>query len=171
MENRKLFTNCHLFDDISENEIPNKFRKFETLVGELLTGTNLNPKEFIRRIAVRGQKPPAFVAAKLAKLLVLRGFKDFPWNSARREFVSLFFNNDVIPYYNPYMKDTLAAPADVTPEDAAPESQVSDISLSKERKLEISNAKKVKYEQTDLIRSNLMSEVGFNRFMRKKLCK
>ena len=40
------------------------------------------------------------------------------------------------------MKNTLATPADVTPEDAAPEGQVSDNSLSKERKLEISDAKK-----------------------------
>ena len=104
----------------------------------------------------------------MAKLLVLRGFKDFPWNSAGREFVSLFFDNDVIPYYNPYMKDTLATPADVTPEDTAPKSQVSDNSLSKERKLEISNARKVKYEQADLVRSNLMSEVEFNSFMKNK---
>ena len=103
VENGKLFANCRLFDSfISGKKIPNKFRKFETLVGEMLTGTNLNPKEFIRRIAVKGQKnPPVFVAAKLAKLFVLRGFKDFPWNSARREFVSLFFNIDVIPNHNP----------------------------------------------------------------------
>ena len=132
-ENGKFFANCRLFDDISGKKIPNKFRKFETLVGEMLTGTNLNSKEFIRRIAVKGQKtPPVFVAAKLAKLLVLRGFKDFPWNSARREFVSLFFNIDVIPYHNPYMKDTLVTPADATPENSAPEGQVSDNSLSKE---------------------------------------
>ena len=65
------------------------------------------------------------------------------------------------------MKDTLATPAGVTPEDAAPEGQVSDNSLSNERKLEISDAKKVKHEQTDPIRSDLMSEVGFNRFMKK----
>ena len=189
MENGKLSANCRLFDDISGKEIPIKFRKFETLVVEMLTGTNLNPKEFIRRIAIKGQKTPlylyqqnwqnffycvdlkenpsVFVLAKLAKLLLLRGFKDFPWNSARKEFVSLFFNNDVIPYHNPYMKDTLATPADVTPEDAAPEGQVSDNSFSKERKLDISDAKKVKHEQTDPIRTDLMSEVGFNSFMKK----
>ena len=66
------------------------------------------------------------------------------------------------------MKDTLATPADVTPENAAPEGKVSDNSLSKERKLEISDAKKVKHEQTDPIRTDLMSEVGFNSFMKKK---
>ena len=71
------------------------------------------------------------------------------------------------------MKDTLVTPADATPEDSAPEGQVSDNSLSKERKLEISDAKKVKHEQTDPIRTDLMSEVGFNSFMKKnqKLCK
>ena len=73
------------------------------------------------------------------------------------------------------MKDTLATPADVTPEHAAPEGQVSDNSLSKERKLEISDAKNIKHEQTDPIRTDLdlISEVGFNGFMKKnqKLCK
>ena len=39
------------------------------------------------------------------------------------------------------MKDTLATPADVTPEDAAPEGQVSDNCFSKERELEMSDAK------------------------------
>ena len=61
VENGKLFSNCRLFDDISGKEIPNNFRKFETLVGEMLTGTNLNPKEFIRRIAVEGQKTPLYL--------------------------------------------------------------------------------------------------------------
>ena len=65
------------------------------------------------------------------------------------------------------MKDTLVTPADATPEDSAPEGQVSDNSLSKERKLEISDAKKVKHEQTDPIRTDLMSEVGFNSFIKK----
>ena len=86
---------------------------------------------------LKARNLPVFVAAKLAKLLLLRGLEDFPWNSARREFVSLFFNNDVIPYHNPHM-------------------------------LEISDAKKVKHEQTDPIRTDLMSEVGFNSFMKKK---
>ena len=65
------------------------------------------------------------------------------------------------------MKDTLVTPAYATPEDSAPEGQVSDNSLSKERKLEISDAKKVKHEQTDPIKTDLMSEVGFNSFMKK----
>ena len=61
VENGKLFANCRLFDDISGKEILNKFRKFETLVGEMLTGSNLNSKEFIRRIAVKGQKTPLYL--------------------------------------------------------------------------------------------------------------
>ena len=61
VENGKLFTNCQLFDDISGKEIPNKFLKFETLVGEMLTGTNLNPKEFVQRIAGKGQKTPLYL--------------------------------------------------------------------------------------------------------------
>ena len=107
----------------------------------MLTETKLNSKEFIGKSAVKGQKPPVMGAAKLAILRVLHGLKDFPCNTARKEFVRLFFNNDVIPYYNPHMKDTLATPADVTPEDAAPEGQVSDNCFSKERELEMSDAK------------------------------
>ena len=65
------------------------------------------------------------------------------------------------------MKDTLATPADVTPGDAASEGQVSDNSLSKERNLEKLDAKKVKHEQIDPIRTDPMSEVGFNSLMKK----
>ena len=56
VENEKLITNCRFFDDVSGKEIPNRFRMFETLVGEMLTSTKLNAKKFIRRIAVKGQK-------------------------------------------------------------------------------------------------------------------
>ena len=70
------------------------------------------------------------------------------------------------------MKDTLVTPADATPEDSAPEGQVSDNSLSKERKLEISDAKKVKHEQTDPIRTDLIrSWVQQFHEKNQKLCK
>ena len=60
VESGKFFNNSQLFDDISGKEIPNKFRRFKTLVGEMFTGTDLDPNDFIRRIAVKGQKPPQF---------------------------------------------------------------------------------------------------------------
>ena len=115
VENGKFFINSRIFDEISGKEIPNKFRRFETLVAEMFNGQNHNPKEFIRKIPVKGHKStPVFIAAKVARLLVLRGFKDFPWNSCREQFVEFFFNKDVIPYVNPYMTNVVAE--DVNPE-------------------------------------------------------
>ena len=67
VENVKLFANCRLFDDISGKEIPNKFRKFETLVGEMLTRTSLNPKEFIGKLLLKARKPPCICSSKIGK--------------------------------------------------------------------------------------------------------
>ena len=49
------------FLTIYRKKRPNKFRKFETLVGEMLTGTNLNSKELIRRIVVEGYKTTLYL--------------------------------------------------------------------------------------------------------------
>ena len=90
----------------------------------MFNGQNHNPKEFIRKIPVKGHKStPVFIAAKVARLLVLRGFKDFPWNSCREQFVEFFFNKDVIPYVNPYMTNVVAE--DVNPEIVNPTKSIS----------------------------------------------
>ena len=110
VESGKYFINSRFFDEISGKEIPNKFRRFETLVAEMFNGQNQNPSEFIRKIPVKGQKTtPIILAQKLvARLLVFRGFKDLPWNSCREQFVEFFFNKCVIPYVNPYMTNVVA---------------------------------------------------------------
>ena len=66
---------------------------------------------------------PIFLAAKVARLLVLRGFKDLPWNPCREQFVEFFFNKDVIPYVNPYMTNVVAK--DVNPEIVNPTKNIS----------------------------------------------
>ena len=124
VENGKFFINSRIFDEISGKEIPKKFRRFGTLVAEMFNGQNINPNEFIRKIPVKGHKSaPIFLAAKVAMLLVLRGFKDFPWNSGREQFVGFFFNKDVIPYVNPYMTNVVAK--DVNPEIVNPTKSIS----------------------------------------------
>ena len=124
VENGKFFINSRIFDEISGKEIPNKFRRFETLVAEMFNGQIINPNEFIRKIPVEGHKSaPIFLAAKVAMLLVLRGFKDFPWNSCREQFDGFFFNKDVIPYVNPYMTNVVAK--DVNPEIVNPTKSIS----------------------------------------------
>ena len=140
VENGKFFINSRIFDEISGKEIPNKFRRFETLVAEMFNGQNINPNEFIRKIPVKGHKSaPIFLAAKVAMLLVLRGFKDIPWNSCREQFVGFFFNKDVIPYVNTYMTNVVAK--DVNPEIVNP---TKSISLANEStRLKISSQRKM----------------------------
>ena len=123
-ENGKFFINSRIFDGISGKEIPNKFRRFETIVAEMFKWQNQNPNEFIRKIPVKGQKwTPIFLAANDARLLVLRGFTDLPWKSCREQFVEFFFNKDVIPYVNPYMTNVNAK--DVNPEIVNPTENIS----------------------------------------------
>ena len=90
----------------------------------MYNGQSQNPNEFMRKIPVKGHKSTLiFLAAKVARLLVLRGFKDFPWNSCREQFVEFFFNKDVIPYVNPYMTNVVAK--DVNPEIVNPTESIS----------------------------------------------
>ena len=91
VENGKFFINSRIFDEISGKEIPNKFRRFETLVAEMFIGQNLNPNEFIRKIPVKGHKStPIFLAAKVAMLLVLRGLKTSLGIHAENSLLSSF---------------------------------------------------------------------------------
>ena len=91
----------------------------------MFNGQNQNPNEFIRKIPVKGQKwTPIFLAAKVARLLVLRGFTDhLPWKSCREQFVEFFFNKDVLPYVNPYMTNVVAK--DVNPKIVNPTENIS----------------------------------------------
>ena len=169
VENGKLFVNCCIFDDISGKEIPNKFRRFETLVAEIFNGKNYDPKDFIRKIAVKGHKStPVFLAAKVAKFIVLRGFKDFPWNSSREEFVNYFFHQDVIPYINPYMSNATyeVIPETTSPEDVPPEI-ASPMKTSESTKLQAIDMKITKTKPVDPVKTMLMSEEGFDGFIKQ----
>ncbi len=41
-------------------------------------------------------------ASDMYKVQLLRGFKDIPWNEARRGLVGKFFSADMIPDIDPY---------------------------------------------------------------------
>ena len=139
-ENGKFFINSRIFDGISGKERPNKFRRFETIVAEMFKGQNQDPNEFVRKIPVKGQKwTPIFLAANVARLLVLRGFTDLPWKSCREQFVEFFFNKDVIPYVNPYMTNVNAK--DVNPEIVNPTENIS--LRTKSTPLKISSSRKM----------------------------
>ena len=64
VENGKFFINSRIFDEISGKEIPNKFRRFETLVAEMFNGQNINPNEFIRKIPVKGHKSGTYIPCR-----------------------------------------------------------------------------------------------------------
>ena len=42
------------------------------------------------------------VAAKIMQILILRGFKEIPWNGKRRNLVKFLFSGTMLPEYSPF---------------------------------------------------------------------
>ena len=82
-DNRQ-FIDCRLFDDISGKEIRNKFRRMETIVGDMIAGMDIQLHDLIRKIKHRQGPTRIVIAAKTAQLMCLHGFKEIPWNAMRR---------------------------------------------------------------------------------------
>ena len=65
--------------------------------------------------------------AKVAKLLILTGFKGFPWTKKRRDFVEVFFSKDMVPIHDPFLTThtmcpkILSTPTPPRIEDAQPQ--------------------------------------------------
>ena len=103
VEEGRQFVDCKLLDEIIGTSLANKSADMEKIVEEMVAGTGLNPKDLVRKIAVRRQsKPSVCVAARTMQLILLRGMKKMPWNQARRELVEHFFPCDVLPYIDPF---------------------------------------------------------------------
>ena len=101
----RQFVDCKLLDDVMGpgKEIVNKSADMEKIVEEMVAGTDVQAKDLIRKIPVRGQrKPSVCIAARTMQLILLRGLKKMPWNEARRSLVEHFFPQDVLPYVDPY---------------------------------------------------------------------
>ena len=102
-DNSRQFVDCKLLDEVAGKELLNKFRTMELIVSEMVAGTDLQPQELLRKIAMRRQRTRSVcVAARIMQLILLRGFKDIPWNEARRGLVEQFFSADIIPDIDPY---------------------------------------------------------------------
>jgi len=89
-EQNRQFVDCRLLDEICGKPLLNKLRKLEVLVSEMVSGTDIQPNELVRKISYenkdyknkRGER--ICVAARTMQLICLRGFKEMPWNAMRR---------------------------------------------------------------------------------------
>lgn len=103
------FVDCKLLEHIIGAELKNKWEKMSNLVTEMMAGTDPLPTDLIRKIQVRSQHQNQFktkeavcIVAGTMQLIILRGFKNMPWNAARKNMVEHFFSPDVLPYINPH---------------------------------------------------------------------
>ena len=121
---------CRLLDAVIGKELPNKYRKLEPIVKELVAGTRWTVGDVFRKTLepTSNVKAPLVMAAHTMQLLLLRGFKpEMPWNETRRSLVRHFFTSAVIPDEGPgpfttrYIGDAAGpAPAPAAPAPAAP---------------------------------------------------
>ena len=69
----------------------------------MFDGTTMKVNNLVRKIAILRQRSPSIaVAAWIMQMLVLRGFKEIPWNEKRRNLVKFFFSETMLLDYSPF---------------------------------------------------------------------
>ena len=98
LDDGKEFIESKLLDFISGNTLQNRQRKLTSIVAEMVVETTLKTDDLIRKLPIKGQpQGSVFVTLKIMKLLILRGYKDLPWNEKRRKIVAKYFNTIFFP--------------------------------------------------------------------------
>jgi hypothetical protein len=103
VEENRGFVDCQILDEISGTVMLNKHRKITTIVTEIINGCPLLIDDIIRKFARRKQRSPSVtVAAKIMQHIILRGFKELPWNEMRTNLVICFFGEAFLPITDPF---------------------------------------------------------------------
>ena len=86
-----------LFENAGK-ELANKYRTVQRLVSEMVDGTTLEVDNLVRKIAIPRQRSHSIaVAAGVMQMLILRGFKEVPWNEKWRNLVKFLFSETTQP--------------------------------------------------------------------------
>ena len=69
----------------------------------MVDGTTLEVDDLVGKIAIPRQRSHSIaVAAGIMQMLILRGFKEKPWNEKRRNLVKFLFSETMLPEYSPF---------------------------------------------------------------------
>ena len=69
----------------------------------MFAGTTLEVDDLVRKIAIVRQRSHSIaVVAGTMQMLILRGFKEKPWNEKRRNLVKFLFSETILPEYSPF---------------------------------------------------------------------
>ena len=102
-DNDRKFIDAKSLDEIAGNELANKYRTVKRLVSEMIDGTALEVDDLVRKIAIPRQPSHSIaVAAGIMQKLILRGFKQIPWNEKQRNLVKFLFSETMLPEYSPF---------------------------------------------------------------------
>ena len=75
----------------------------QRLVSEMVDGTTLQVDDLVRKIAIPRQRSHSIaVAAGIIQMLILRGFKETPWNEKQRNLVNFLFSETMLPEYSSF---------------------------------------------------------------------
>lgn len=114
LEHHGTYVNAKLLDEISGYTITEKFRKLKLVVGSIVEGSSIREEDVLRSITIPGSKTTAtVVAVGIMHLIVVRGFKQLPWNQRRRMYVQYFFPDSphLVPDFDPYHTRTHTNPS------------------------------------------------------------
>ena len=102
-DNDRKFVDAKILDEIARKELANKYRTVKRLVSETVDGTTLEVDDLVRKIAIPRQRSHSIaVAAGIMQMLILRDFKEIPWNEKRRNLVKFLFSETMLSKYSPF---------------------------------------------------------------------
>ena len=102
-DNDRNFVDAKNLDEIAGKELAKKYRTVKRLVSEMADRTTLEIDNFVQKIAIPRQRSHSIaVAAGVSQMLILRGFKEIPWNEKRRNFVKFLFSEIMLSEYLPF---------------------------------------------------------------------
>ena len=92
------FVDAKILEKIEGKELANNYRTVQRLVSEIVNETTLEVDDLVRRKAVPRQRSHSIaVAAMVKQMLILRGFKEKPWNEKRVAWSSFSFRQQCYP--------------------------------------------------------------------------
>ena len=102
-DNDRTFLDAKILNEIAGKELATKNRTVKRSVSEMVVETILDLDDLVRKIIIPQQRSHSIaVAAGIMQMIILRGFKEIPWNKKRRNLVKFLFSETMLPKYSPF---------------------------------------------------------------------
>ena len=103
----KIFVDIKMLEFLSDSNYPNKLVRFTPIVESIINGTGIKLEDVIKKSKKYDDHKWTsiiLIARGIMQLVVVGGFKGFPWTDKRVSYVTHFFGPSLLPTHNVYGK-------------------------------------------------------------------